>query len=166
LSASVDDLSLLGLAVPMSTGPNSESNAVPQPHNLVKPHVQIATQPRMDDVARLRRLPLPKVPSLPREETGSSTSTGWSAITPSTLSRLSSQDEDHAFVQPAETAIPPDLTSTSEQLKKRGKGSYTCPYGTACQKGGLTADGQVREFQRNSDFRCAISRMSWSLRCG
>ena len=43
--------------------------------------------------------------------------------------------------------------SQDSELRKRGKGSYLCPHGLGCSKGGVTASGQVKEFQRNSDFR-------------
>ncbi|KAM3433342.1 hypothetical protein NHJ13734_006492, partial [Beauveria thailandica] len=39
-----------------------------------------------------------------------------------------------------------------ESLKQRGKGSYTCPKGTKCDKGGVDKDGNVIIFDRNSSF--------------
>lgn len=44
------------------------------------------------------------------------------------------------------------VQSLSEYLRKRGKGIYFCPHGLNCDKGGVV-DGQVKEFNRNSDFR-------------
>lgn len=40
-----------------------------------------------------------------------------------------------------------------DHLKKRGKGSYFCSKGLSCQKGGVTAESQLREYHRNSEFR-------------
>jgi hypothetical protein len=40
----------------------------------------------------------------------------------------------------------------SEQLRARGKGTYTCPHGLNCGKGGVE-DGKLKIFTRNSDFR-------------
>jgi len=46
--------------------------------------------------------------------------------------------------------------SQDSELRKRGKGSYFCPHGTGCQKGGVNDAGEVKEFQRNSEFRLVI----------
>lgn len=40
-----------------------------------------------------------------------------------------------------------------EQLKARGKGSYVCPHGISCDKGGVWSNGELRIFERNSAFR-------------
>lgn len=39
-----------------------------------------------------------------------------------------------------------------EALRQRGKGSYSCPKGTQCKKGGVDKDGQLIVFDRNSSF--------------
>ncbi|KAM3451691.1 hypothetical protein MY3296_005103 [Beauveria thailandica] len=50
-----------------------------------------------------------------------------------------------------------------ESLKQRGKGSYTCPKGTKCDKGGVDKDGNVIIFDRNSSFaqHCNKHRKPW-----
>lgn len=40
-----------------------------------------------------------------------------------------------------------------DSLSSRGKGSYTCPYGHRCKKGGVLNDSTVTIFERNSQFR-------------
>jgi hypothetical protein len=40
-----------------------------------------------------------------------------------------------------------------ENLSKRGKGQYYCPYGAGCRKGGLHRDGTPAVFERNSTFK-------------
>jgi len=57
-------------------------------------------------------------------------------------------DVDSVSDQPNTTEAP-----SAEQLKTRGTGNYTCPHGTACKKGGVQPDGQLRVFKRNSEFR-------------
>lgn len=47
------------------------------------------------------------------------------------------------------------VQSLSERLKMRGKGRYFCPYGMSCNKGGII-NGQLKEFNRNSDFRLFV----------
>jgi len=42
---------------------------------------------------------------------------------------------------------------TIERLRTRGTGSYKCPHGVRCKKGGVDKDGKVKEFSRNCDFR-------------
>ncbi|KAJ4263850.1 hypothetical protein NW762_005886 [Fusarium torreyae] len=39
-----------------------------------------------------------------------------------------------------------------EALKQRGKGSYYCPLGLRCDKGGVDKEGQLVLFDRNSSF--------------
>jgi len=40
-----------------------------------------------------------------------------------------------------------------EKLKSRGRGTYTCPHGVDCQRGGVQPDGELVVFARNSAFR-------------
>jgi hypothetical protein len=40
-----------------------------------------------------------------------------------------------------------------EDLASRGKGSYVCPEGQRCMKGGISPSGQMIVFERNSAFR-------------
>lgn len=47
----------------------------------------------------------------------------------------------------------PDL----DVLKQRGKGTYTCPQGLACKKGGVE-NGVVVVFERNCNFRYVYRR--------
>ncbi|KAJ3486322.1 hypothetical protein NLG97_g6642 [Lecanicillium saksenae] len=50
-----------------------------------------------------------------------------------------------------------------DALKQRGKGSYTCPKGKRCDKGGVDKDGNVIVFDRNSSFaqHCNKHRKPW-----
>lgn len=48
-------------------------------------------------------------------------------------------------------AIQDCMNSISSTL--RGKGSFYCPLGTRCSKGGVAQDGTIIEFQRNSAFK-------------
>lgn len=38
-------------------------------------------------------------------------------------------------------------------LASRGKGTYVCPHGYDCKKGGVKPDGGLVTFERNSSFR-------------
>lgn len=49
---------------------------------------------------------------------------------------------------PCDPAVPP-----LEQLKSRGKGTYSCPYGGDCKRGGVQPNGELVVFTRNSAFR-------------
>jgi hypothetical protein len=40
-----------------------------------------------------------------------------------------------------------------DDLASRGKGSYICPHGQKCTKGGVSSSGQMTVFERNSAFR-------------
>jgi hypothetical protein len=42
-------------------------------------------------------------------------------------------------------------------LASRGKGTYVCPHGYDCKKGGVKLDGGLVTFERNSSFRSVIS---------
>lgn len=41
-------------------------------------------------------------------------------------------------------------------LGTRGKGQWVCTQGTACTKGGVSPDGQLVVFERNSTFKSVI----------
>jgi hypothetical protein len=41
-------------------------------------------------------------------------------------------------------------------LATRGKGTYVCPHGYDCRKGGVKSDGGLLTFERNSSFRLVI----------
>lgn len=43
--------------------------------------------------------------------------------------------------------------SLLELLSSRGTGSYQCPHGTGCTKGGRLPGGSIKVFTRNSDFK-------------
>ncbi len=40
-----------------------------------------------------------------------------------------------------------------KSLKSRGKGTYVCPRGADCTKGGVRPDGDLVVFHRNSEYR-------------
>jgi hypothetical protein len=68
--------------------------------------------------------------------------------------RASSNDwqDIHKF-SPRNTEERVTEVPSIEQLKARGKGHYTCPHGTACDKGGVQPDGELTVYERNSAFR-------------
>ena len=45
-----------------------------------------------------------------------------------------------------------DEAPSLSQLRARGSGTYTCPEGMSCKRGGVV-QGRLRIFKRNSDFR-------------
>jgi hypothetical protein len=57
------------------------------------------------------------------------------------------------------SSSPSDLVEVAQSpvdmgpLSIRGKGSYTCDYGTECKKGGVQATGELVIFERNCAFR-------------
>jgi hypothetical protein len=71
-----------------------------------------------------------------------------------THNRASSNDwqDIHKF-SPRDTEERVTEVPSIEQLKVRGKGHYTCPHGTACDKGGVQPDGELTVYERNSAFR-------------
>lgn len=48
-----------------------------------------------------------------------------------------------------------------KDLHHRGTGTYHCPYESRCKKGGISADGVLVVFERNSAFRYAYWVPSW-----
>ncbi|KAK3342138.1 hypothetical protein B0T25DRAFT_560062 [Lasiosphaeria hispida] len=58
-----------------------------------------------------------------------------------------------------------DNNELRSSLKKRGKGSYTCPQGLGCTKGGVAADGSLAVFQRNSEFRTHLQKHEKAFKC-
>ena len=61
---------------------------------------------------------------------------------------------EHDANSPAyDQGIQDRIPDIIESLPARGKGHYTCLYGTDCTKGGLQADRDVVIFERNSAFR-------------
>ncbi|KAM0439932.1 hypothetical protein ACHAPT_001030 [Fusarium lateritium] len=64
----------------------------------------------------------------------------------------SEEDEDEQFAK-----------IDMEALKQRGKGSYYCPLGFRCDKGGVDKDGKLVLFDRNSSFaqHCNKHRKPW-----
>jgi hypothetical protein len=48
-------------------------------------------------------------------------------------------------------------------LRQRGRGSYYCPKGIRCEKGGVDDDGNLKRFDRNSSFiqHCNKHRKPW-----
>ena len=47
-----------------------------------------------------------------------------------------------------------DITPLLDQLRgARGKGQHTCPFGLACDKGGVNEDGNLVVIEMNSTFR-------------
>jgi len=63
---------------------------------------------------------------------------------------------DDPNVSPSNTGESAPEAPSIEQLKSRGKGHYTCPRGTACDKGGVQINGQLTVYERNSAFRYVL----------
>jgi hypothetical protein len=63
-------------------------------------------------------------------------------------------DESNMLPNNAEEPIA-ELPSI-EQLRARGKGHYTCPRGSECDKGGVQPNGQLTVYERNSAFRYVL----------
>lgn len=92
--------------------------------------------------------------SMPDTHMSSSTSVGQA-------SNLDPAEDDHSAGDSPGSAnlkqyAVDDLLTT---LATRGKGSYVCPYGYDCKKGGVKPDGGLVTFERNSSFRSALSRI-------
>lgn len=77
-------------------------------------------------------LPSPQIPS------------GFGSSTPNASGSDESSDEDEKF-----------SNIDMEALRQRGKGSYFCPLGVRCKKGGVDKDGRPIRFDRNSSFAYA-----------
>jgi hypothetical protein len=67
----------------------------------------------------------------------------------SSSSRYESYSEDSPEDANASAQAAPSL----DQLKRRGKGTYTCPHGKDCTRGGVQPSGELVVFTRNSAFR-------------
>ncbi|KAF2456599.1 hypothetical protein BDY21DRAFT_347665 [Lineolata rhizophorae] len=52
-----------------------------------------------------------------------------------------------------------------EALNTRGKGSYICPHGAKCNKGGVRPSGELVVFERNSEFRAHLQKHTKAFRC-
>jgi hypothetical protein len=61
-------------------------------------------------------------------------------------------------VSPSNTEEPIAGLPSIEQLRARGKGHYTCPRGTACDKGGVQLNGQLTVYERNSAIRYVLMK--------
>jgi hypothetical protein len=100
----------------------------------------------------------------PSEQDASSISQDLGLSVASQILHRQSSESDISAVHPSNQevgngiiSVAPDhgvssVQSLLEQLKTRGKGKYFCPHGMSCDKGGVI-NGQLKEFNRNSDFR-------------
>ena len=77
---------------------------------------------------------------------------------------LSSPQVPAGLLSPGANASESDDSSDEDEkfsnidmdaLRQRGKGSYFCPLGTKCDKGGVDKDGRPIRFDRNSSFAYA-----------
>lgn len=89
-----------------------------------------------------------------KPESGSTSSSPLSSNDSSAWSILSPYDDRSRFE--TDSRSPDALTYKStgnglENLHKRGRGEYTCPYGDKCEKGGYQ-DGKMVIFSQNSSF--------------
>jgi len=50
-------------------------------------------------------------------------------------------------------------------LATRGKGTYVCPHGYDCKKGGVKPDGGLLTFERNSSFRAHLQKHEKLYKC-
>ena len=115
--------------------------------------------PRDSSKSSVPSLTLATPATLTREtSTGSTLDTemGYSGSDQTNRSdRAGSRDYEYAFDVADHGRKSSD--ANNNQLMVRGKGTYTCPHGLDCRKGGVQ-DGQVRIFVRNSDFRYVCLR--------
>ncbi|KAK9772949.1 putative C2H2-type domain-containing protein [Seiridium cardinale] len=44
-------------------------------------------------------------------------------------------------------------SASIEEVSARGRGTYKCPHGKSCKKGGLRKDGRIRIFALNSEYK-------------
>jgi hypothetical protein len=65
-----------------------------------------------------------------------------------------------------EPILPEDNTDQhiEEQIRKRGKGNYTCPEGLRCKLGGVV-EGKLRTFERHCDIRAHLDRHKKPFKC-
>ena len=74
-------------------------------------------------------------------------------------SSLSSENlAEHSGIGNGSSSLPEvgresEAMLPAEQLKNRGTGQYVCKHRDQCTKGGVTADGIVKVFTRNSEYR-------------
>jgi hypothetical protein len=61
--------------------------------------------------------------------------------------------DSQAVQEPDNTTPMAEPHYRMEDLASRGKGSYTCPHGQKCTKGGVSPSGHIAVFERNSAFR-------------
>lgn len=72
---------------------------------------------------------------------------------------LANEDEyEGQSASPASPDSPHDAAANEASrlmasLSSRGKGSYVCPYGPSCRKGGVKPNGEIVVFERNSAFK-------------
>jgi hypothetical protein len=68
-------------------------------------------------------------------------------------SPVMSDSADSSHGNPSDGYEQNEDVPSLEQLSSRGTGSYKCPYGASCTKGGLLPDKSLKIFTRNSDFK-------------
>lgn len=82
-------------------------------------------------------------------------------------SNLDPAEDDHSAGDSPGSAnlkqyVVDDLLTT---LATRGKGTYVCPYGYDCKKGGVKLDGGLVTFERNSSFRAHLQKHEKLYKC-
>ncbi|KAI0109227.1 hypothetical protein GGR51DRAFT_558586 [Nemania sp. FL0031] len=101
----------------------------------------------------------------------------WSSIPHETVPIPSGQslvDVQQSQIQSANDQDPPSIIAEPsnavvedllEEMSSRGKGSYFCPYGASCLKGGVSTDGSLTVFERNSAFKAHLEKHLKTYKC-
>lgn len=93
---------------------------------------------------------IPTMPSLLSQSSTGGTSDDGS--TPR-FGTVSSGQSPNSIATPGPVSVAsPESNASLDRLDIRGKGSYTCPHGLNCKKGGVQG-GKPRVFTRNSEFK-------------
>jgi hypothetical protein len=105
---------------------------------------------RRDTVSTLARssVTIPSFDPWPSE--GINVSTSQQSVLSGAADAEGGDNHEPPLSDPSIDDVAADLL---EQMKYRGKGTYYCPYGQDCVKGGVAPDGTPITFMRNSSFK-------------
>ncbi|EXJ92218.1 hypothetical protein A1O3_00768 [Capronia epimyces CBS 606.96] len=84
---------------------------------------------------------------------------GLASGTATALDTVDSPNSDDSVYDTIQDCLR-ELSSTP-----RGKGEHVCPLGTRCSKGGVSADGTLIRFERNSAFKAHLQKHEKSYKC-
>ncbi|KAH6894286.1 hypothetical protein B0T10DRAFT_558432 [Thelonectria olida] len=123
-------------AVPVSPEPVSQQT--PSAHDAIRPFARVPLP--------TAEVETPKPPVVPKPDPSSQASPDKTSPTATadvdvTMSDDSEDEEEETFAK-----------IDMDALRQRGKGSYYCPFGHRCDKGGVDKAGNLVLFDRNSSF--------------